>query len=116
MSPAPPDSTSVASAAGGSDVAVLTVLEAEVAPDRVDDLLASFRAAAGEPRAEFILRSSLVRSRSNPQLFRVMTVFRSMEELAAMRDSGETPRGVVMFRSAGAEPTLTIFEIVDELA
>ena len=32
-----------------------------------------------------------------------------------MRASGQTPRGVAMFRAAGAEPTFALFEIADQL-
>jgi hypothetical protein len=32
-----------------------------------------------------------------------------------MRASGETPRGVAMFREAGAEPALSLFDVADQL-
>ena len=44
-----------------------------------------------------------------------MTVFRSREELEAVRTSGQSPRGVAMFRAAGAEPTLALLQIADAL-
>jgi hypothetical protein len=33
-----------------------------------------------------------------------------------MRGSGTTPAGILMFRAAGAEPTTSIFEVVDGLS
>lgn len=44
-----------------------------------------------------------------------MTVFRSRDELDAMRASGQTPRAVAMFRAAGAESTFSLFNIADQL-
>ncbi len=95
---------------------VLTVLEAHVDPSREADLLRAFRETAGGPIPPFIRSSRLVRSTSDPTVWRVMTEFASMADLDAMRATGETPRGVVMFNEAGAQPTLAVYDIVDELS
>ncbi len=42
-------------------------------------------------------------------------MWESPEALAAMRGSG-TPRGIQIFRAAGAEPTLSILEVVATLS
>ena len=94
---------------------VLTVLEASVPPERVADLLRAFEETRSSAVPPFIVRSFLLRSDEEPDVWRIMTVFRSREDLAAMRASGQTPRGVAMFRAAGAEPTLSLFEIADQL-
>ena len=94
---------------------VLTVLEASVAPDRVDDLRRAFEETRTTPQPPFIVRSFLLQSDRDPSVWRIMTVFRSREELEAMRASGQTPRGVAMFREAGAEPTFALFQVVDQL-
>ena len=49
-------------------------------------------------------------------MWRILTVWENREALDAMRSSGETPRGVLMFRSAKAEPALSVFEIVQHAA
>jgi len=41
-------------------------------------------------------------------LWRIVTVWTSREALNAVRASGQTPRGVLFFRAAGAEPTLSV--------
>lgn len=94
---------------------VLTVLEARVGPDRVDDLRRAYEETRTSPQPPFIVRSFLLQSDRDPGVWRIMTVFRSREELEAMRASGETPRGVAMFRAAGAEPTFALFQVVDQL-
>jgi hypothetical protein len=88
---------------------VLTVLEATVAPDRAADLQAAFRAAAGEVPAGFV-RSHLVASIADPTYWRIETLWTSRDALAAMRQAG-TPAGVLMFRAAGAEPSLSVYDV-----
>jgi hypothetical protein len=46
--------------------------------------------------------------------WRIQTWWASRDALEAMRGAG-TPAGVLMFRAAGAEPALSIFEVVDGL-
>ena len=94
---------------------VLTVLEARVLPDRVADLLRAFEETRTSALPPFIVRSLLLRSDQDPDVWRIMTVFRSREDLDAMRASGQTPRAVAMFRAAGAEPTFSLFNIADQL-
>lgn len=90
---------------------VITVLEARVAADRAADLERAFRERSTALPPE-ILRSSLVRDSRDPAVFRIMTVWTSRAALLTMRASGETPKGVLMFRAAGAEPELGVYEVV----
>ncbi len=94
---------------------VLTVLEARVLPDRVSDLLRAFEETRRSALPPFILRSFLLRSDQDQDVWRIMTVFRSREGLDAMRASGQTPRAVAMFRAAGAEPTFSLFQVIDQV-
>ena len=92
---------------------VMTVLEARVDPARAPDLERAFREAAAELPSG-IVRTSLVRDARDPSLFRIVTFWASREALQAMRASGETPKGVLMFRAAGAEPQLSVSDVVAE--
>jgi heme-degrading monooxygenase HmoA len=88
---------------------VLTILEATVSAERSGDLEAAFRAAAPHVPPGLI-RSHLVASAADPTRWRIETLWASRDALAAMRQTG-TPAGVLMFRAAGAEPTLTVFDV-----
>jgi hypothetical protein len=88
---------------------ILTVLEAKVAADRSADLLAAFRAAEARIPPGLV-RSDLVCSAADTSLWRIETLWESRAAIDAMRQSG-TPAGVLMFRGAGAEPTLSVFEV-----
>lgn len=92
---------------------ILTVLEGNVDPARAKELEAAFRAAES-PMPTGLLRSELIRGAQDPTRWRIQTLWESRAALDAMRGKG-TPAGVLMFRAAGAEPTLSIFEVVAKL-
>jgi hypothetical protein len=89
---------------------VLTVLEATVAPARAGDLQAAFR-NAGNDVPPGLIRSHLLSAAGDPTRWRIETLWTSREALAAMRQAG-TPAGVLMFRAAGAEASLTVHDVV----
>lgn len=89
---------------------VLTILEAAVEHDRVPDLVAAFRGAAADVPPGFI-RSMLVCSGEAPAWCRIETLWTSRDALTAMRQAG-TPAGVLMFRAAGADPSLTVCDVI----
>jgi hypothetical protein len=88
---------------------VLTILEAAIAPDRIADLQAAFRGASADVPAGLV-RSQLISSVSDPSRWRIETLWTSRDALAAMRQAG-TPAGVLMFRAAGAEPSLSLYDV-----
>lgn len=97
---------------------VITVLEARVVPERWADLLVAYRdpatrATLGGPMGP--LESFLTQSRTDPNQWRIVTVWDSQETLDRLRASGETPRGVMIFRAAGAEPTLSVFTVAERI-
>lgn len=93
----------------------MTILEAHVAPENAAVLEQTFKQETGRLDAG-IVQTFLLHASHDPTLWRIATVWSSRQALAAMRQSGETPRGVVMFRAAGAEPALSIFEVVSTAA
>jgi quinol monooxygenase YgiN len=94
-----------------SSAMVMTILEAQVAPERWDALRTSYEARARLPDSGAIVESFLVQGTDDGRTWRIVTVWRDQEALDAMRGSGETPAGVLIFRDADAEPRLTIFSI-----
>lgn len=89
---------------------VLTVLEARVALERANDLQAAY-AAASAKRPPGLISSNLLRDATDPNLWRIHTLWESREAIEAIRSAG-TPAGVLMFRGAGAEPTLSVFSVI----
>lgn len=90
---------------------VITILEAQVAPEKATTLEATFKQAIEHLDAG-ITQTFLLRNTKEQALWQIVTVWESREALETMRQSGETPRGVLIFRSAGAEPVLSVFGVV----
>jgi hypothetical protein len=95
----------------GSGSMVMTILEAQVAPERWDLLRKSYEARARLPESGAIVESFLIQGTDDASTWRIVTVWRDREALDAMRGSGETPTGVLIFGDADAEPRLTIFTV-----
>ena len=93
---------------------VVTVLQASVPAERQGELQAAYRAAADDGFPPGLIRSVLLQDANDRTLWRIQTLWESRQHLDAMRGKG-TPRGLLIFRAAGAEPTVTILEAVDEL-
>ena len=94
---------------------ILTILEAVVEPGRESNLEAAYAAvvSAGD-RPTGLVRSELLRDAFDAQRWRIQTWWKDRAALEAMRGTG-TPAGILMFRSAGAEPKTSIFEVIDDL-
>jgi hypothetical protein len=89
---------------------VMTILEARVAKENWQILQEAYQEAA-QQRDIGLEQSFMIHSKKEPDLWRILTVWHNQEALDALRNSGETPRGVLMFREAKAEPTLSIFDV-----
>ena len=94
---------------------ILTILEAHVDGGKEAALQEAYAAViASNTRPPGLLRSQLIRDAVDPGRWRIQTWWESRQALEAMRASG-TPAGVLMFRAAGAEPALSIFDVISEL-
>jgi len=93
---------------------VLTILEAQLLPGHEVALRAAYEAAAARGFPAGLVRSELLCDARDATRWRIQTWWTSRATLEAMRSTG-TPAGVLMFRAAGAEPALSIFDVVDAL-
>lgn len=94
---------------------ILTILEAQVDSGQEGALQAAYATAiASNTPPPGLLRSQLIRDAFDPSRWRIQTWWESRQALEAMRGSG-TPAGVLVFRAAGAEPALSVFEVISEL-
>ena len=94
---------------------IITILEARVSEQKWDTLQNAYRAIKENQSPPMPLQSFLVQMKEKPTLWRIITIWESMEVLQKMKNSGETPAGVLVFRQADAEPTLSIFETKEEI-
>ena len=92
---------------------IMTILQARVASEQWEALQQAFEAQSKQ-RPGQLLQSFLVQITTDPTAWQVIGLWPSREALEEIRRSTETPGGVLMFRAAGAEPTLSLFEIMKQ--
>lgn len=92
----------------------ITILEAQVGPDRAGELERSFRATADELPSQ-IVESFLVRDAGDDRRYQIITVWRSRAALEEYRASVEKPKGVEMFEAVGATPQLERWQVVAQV-
>jgi quinol monooxygenase YgiN len=91
---------------------VLTILEAHVEPSQETALKAAYSSAtASGSYPAGLVRTELLHDLRDATRWRIQTLWASREALDAMRGKG-TPTGILIFRAAGAEPALSIFEVI----
>jgi heme-degrading monooxygenase HmoA len=91
---------------------VITTLDAQVPPEKWAALEQAYKQSVSGEIDSGLVETFLLHNLREPNQWRIATVWASREALDAMRSSGQTPRGVLIFRAAGAEPTLSISEVV----
>lgn len=91
---------------------VITQVDGHVAPERWQELREAYRSMVGslEPT---IVRTYLLQDTEDRTLWRIATVWKSMQALDEYRRSVETPGAFLLFQSVGAEPLRAIFEVAE---
>jgi hypothetical protein len=92
---------------------VMTIVEGHLGDDKGADLEQTFARETADPSRlpVGLVESMLTHSTSDPTLWRILTVWESIEVLREMRRTNPVPAAIMMFRAAGAEPTVSIFEV-----
>ncbi|HEX6270377.1 MAG TPA: antibiotic biosynthesis monooxygenase [Anaerolineales bacterium] len=89
---------------------VVTILEAHVRAENWNALQDDYKKRTVRLPSQ-MLQTFLLQDTADQTLWRIISVWKSRAALDEMRNSGETPAGVVMFHNAGAEPKLSIFNV-----
>ncbi len=90
----------------------VTMVEAQVAPERESDLHLAWDNTTAAPRPAGLLESLLLKSGDG--LWRIVTIWESEEALLAMRAAGR-PAAIVMFQDAGARPEPSMWTVEGHL-
>jgi hypothetical protein len=90
---------------------VITILEATVEPANIDVLQETYQNAV-EHLDEGIVQTLLLHSLKDTAIWQIVTIWENRLALEKMRQSGVTPRGLLIFRAANAEASLTIFDVI----
>jgi hypothetical protein len=90
---------------------VVTMVEARVPVEREGDLIEAYGGGTEGELPPSIVETFLLHAVEG-DVWRIATMWRSREELDAYRASVETPAAIEMFRAAGVEPAVTVFDVV----
>ena len=94
---------------------IITILEGSVAQEQWGNLQHAYRKLTKEKMAVTPLQSFLVQDTKDPLHWKIITVWDNMESLQKMRNSGEVPAGIRIFREASCEPVVSISTVAEEL-
>lgn len=89
---------------------VITILDAEVEESKWEDLRNAYSQETTNMPGD-IHQTFLIQSKSDPTSWRIMTQWRSQEDLDHMRQTTKIPPAVRVFRAAGAKPSLVVWDI-----
>ena len=92
---------------------MITIVEAHVSEENWPLLEQAYQRSAQLPPG--LEESFLVHGIEDRELWQIITVWSGMASLQQLQksiESGVTPRGVLIFREAHAEPTHSVFEVV----
>ena len=88
---------------------VVTMVRARIATDHVPDVTGPFSKAV---RAGMPERRQTTLLRGEGDLWLIVTVWRSRDDLDAYLASAEEPFALRLFRNAGGAPEVDVFEVV----
>ncbi|HEX6207390.1 MAG TPA: antibiotic biosynthesis monooxygenase [Actinomycetota bacterium] len=91
---------------------VVTVVAAHVAEERGSEFRHSFAGATAD-LPPGIVQTFLLRAPESHE-WRILTVWRSREELEAYRAAVEVPEAIRMFRAVGSEPVMGEFDVLEQ--
>jgi hypothetical protein len=89
---------------------VITILEAHVGAENWIDFQEDYKKRTIQLPPQ-MTQTFLLQDVTDQTLWRIISVWKSREALDEMRNSGETPTGVLIFRQVGAEPKLSLFNV-----
>jgi heme-degrading monooxygenase HmoA len=87
---------------------IVTIAEGSVPPDREEAFSAAWNHATEEVLPPGLIRTFLLRA---GEIRRIATVWESREALDAMRAEADTPAAIAIFRAAGVEPAVTLWDV-----
>lgn len=93
---------------------LLTEVTAQVSPERASEIAPAFQALLEKGLPEGLLRTELLEGPDG--VWRIQSLWRDFAALDGMRALPEPPAAPALFRSLGAEPTMTILSVQESSA
>ena len=97
---------------GMDDARAVMVLEARVALENWKVLVQGYRDRIAQGFPTELIEIFLTQAVAEPELWRIVSIWSSREALDAPRKCVQPLSGLAMFRAAGSEPSVSIFDVV----
>jgi hypothetical protein len=92
---------------------IMTIIEGRVAEENWPVLEQAYQRSTLQLPPGMV-QSLLVHHWEDPEVWQIITIWDNGDMLRKMGGSGQTPRGILMFREAKSEPTHGVFDIVQQ--
>jgi DNA-binding NtrC family response regulator len=92
---------------------VVTIVEGKVPIDRIGEFEAIFDEMKRGPQPEGLIASYLLKKRDPNNVYQIVANWNSQESVELMMSKGP-PAAIVAFKRVGVEPSLPMFDILDE--
>lgn len=89
---------------------MMTIVEAKVKEENWAKLKEVYKKAT-DNLPTGLIKTFLIQNVNEKLIWRIVSVWQNREALEKMRNSGETPGAILVFRAAEAEPEVSIFEV-----
>lgn len=89
-----------------------TNLEAIIEPKKWKLLEQKYKGVNKNDLPSSLVSSHLIQDQLEPKLWRIVTFWKSRQDLDNYRKSVDVPVWILVFRAAGAEPKLSISEVI----
>ncbi len=96
---------------GVDETRAVMVLEARVAPENWEVLAQGYRDRLAQGFPTELIEIFLIQAVAEPALWRIVSIWSNREALDAYRRSAHPLSGLAIFRAAGAEPVVSIFQV-----
>jgi hypothetical protein len=93
---------------------VISMIEATLDDGQGKRFLEEFRKTVSDPAQQLMPDEAFVAKQADGTTWRLIAFWKDRAVFEAMR-AAMTPRGLVMMRAAGVEPTLTLFDVIDRM-
>ena len=93
------------------DKRVLSIVEATVNPDNWSSLVEEYEQVERSSLPQAVLNAYLSQDKTEPSLWRIVTVWESFDAMTEYRKSVAIPIWLQVFENAGATPKLIVTEV-----
>ncbi len=91
---------------------IISIIETKVSQNKWELLKQKYEEVDKKTLPVSLLHSYLVQDINEPEVWRIVTIWESIEAMNEYRKSVETPAWILVFQTVGGEPNLVVNEVM----